>query len=25
LGLNYLQRFKMDLNNDSGTLLLTPK
>jgi predicted aspartyl protease len=25
LGLNYLQRFKMNLNNDSGTLLLTPK
>ena len=25
LGLNYLQRFKMNLNNDSGSLTLTPK
>ncbi|UCH80694.1 MAG: TIGR02281 family clan AA aspartic protease [Nitrospiraceae bacterium] len=25
LGLNYLGRFKMDLNSDQGTLLLTPR
>jgi predicted aspartyl protease len=25
LGMNYLRRFRMDLNTDEGTLLLAPK